>query len=224
MTPKNALRWLLILLLVAALLALAWPGISPALALFADQQALQQWVIGFGAWGPLAVIGLHAVQILIAAIPGHLIMIACGYLYGFWGGFWLTWAVTVGLSQAAFWLARRGGRPVVERLVPPGALERWDGLAARFGVPFFMVSFMLPVFPADVMNYVAGLSSLPGGRFFVANLLGRLPGVVVLTLIGSHGLGFSPWVWIALIGGGLALLGLGRWGLARLEAPVQRHG
>jgi uncharacterized membrane protein YdjX (TVP38/TMEM64 family) len=50
---------------------------------------------------------------------------------------------------------------------------------------------MLPIFPADVMNYVAGLSGLSNRHFFIANLLGRLPGVVLMTAVGAYGFQLS---------------------------------
>ena len=39
---------------------------------------------------------------------------------------------------------------------------------------FFMFAFMLPIFPGDLMNYVAGMSGLSGFRFFIANLLAMI--------------------------------------------------
>jgi uncharacterized membrane protein YdjX (TVP38/TMEM64 family) len=47
---------------------------------------------------------------------------------------------------------------------------------------------MLPVFPADVMNFVAGLSSISWKQFLIANTVGRLPGVLLLTYLGANGL------------------------------------
>lgn len=37
------------------------------------------------------------------------------------------------------------------------------------------------------MNYIAGLSSLSARRFFMANLIGRLPGVVLMTALALMG-------------------------------------
>jgi uncharacterized membrane protein YdjX (TVP38/TMEM64 family) len=50
---------------------------------------------------------------------------------------------------------------------------------------------MLPIFPADVMNFVAGMSSISGRKFLVANFVGRLPGVILLTALGANGLALS---------------------------------
>jgi uncharacterized membrane protein YdjX (TVP38/TMEM64 family) len=204
------------------IISIAWQPLSKMIAFIGDQSALGTVVRSYGFWGPLIIILLHSLQIIIAAIPGHMIMVASGYIYGFWGGFILTLITTVVLSQVAFSLARWAGRPVVERLVPADSLQRWDRLANHYGVFFFMISFMLPVFPADVMNYVAGLSSISWLKFLVANFFGRLPGVVVMTLIGSHGLALSPQVWVIFIVGGFILLYLARLVLKKIEMTVEQ--
>jgi uncharacterized membrane protein YdjX (TVP38/TMEM64 family) len=216
-------KWIIISLTCLAgglIIGIAWQPLSHLLAFLSDQDAVSALVRSYGFWGPLAIIMLHSLQILIAAIPGHMIMIASGYIYGAWGGFALTLITTVVLSQAAFSFSRWAGRPVVERLVPAGSLQRWDRLANHYGFFFFMVSFMLPVFPADVMNYVAGLSSLSSLKFLVANFFGRLPGVLVMTLIGSHGLALSPQVWVVFTVGGIILLYLARLVLKKVELAV----
>lgn len=78
-------------------------------------------------------------------------------------------------------------------------------ISMQKGMLFFLFAFMVPIFPADVMNYVAGLSALSGRRFFVANLLGRLPGVVLMTAVGAYGFQFSLTIWLVV---GLASVGM----------------
>ncbi|MBK8934080.1 MAG: TVP38/TMEM64 family protein [Chloroflexi bacterium] len=109
---------------------------------------------------------------------------------------------TVVGSQIAFWLARRAGRPLIEKLAPVDLLNKWYDVSAEKGLLFFLFAFMLPIFPADIMNYIAGLSSLSPRRFFIANLFGRLPGVVVLTAVGAYGfqLSLNAWIGIAIAG------------------------
>ena len=77
---------------------------------------------------------------------------------------------------------------MVHRLVPASMLDRWNKIAERQGFSLFLISFLLPIFPCDVMNFVAGLSPISPWQFLAASLLGRLPGVALLTLVGSHGL------------------------------------
>lgn len=78
-------------------------------------------------------------------------------------------------------------------------LDKWNRVAAQKGLVFFLFAFMLPIFPGDLMNYVAGMSSLSPARFFIANLLGRLPRIALITAIGAYGVELSIWVWIIIL-------------------------
>jgi uncharacterized membrane protein YdjX (TVP38/TMEM64 family) len=169
------------------------------LQIIGDRHAVTTYLSQFGSGGPL-VLGLVLVlQVIVALIPGHILMVGAGYVYGFVPAFCLNLLCTVGGSQLAFLLARRAGRPVIERLAPADALDKWQQASVQKGLYFFMLAFMLPVFPADVMNYVAGLSALPARHFFIANLVGRAPGVLLLTAAGAYGFQLSVGTWLTIL-------------------------
>jgi uncharacterized membrane protein YdjX (TVP38/TMEM64 family) len=164
-----------------------------------NREAVIAYLEQFGLAGPVLLSIVLVLQVIVAAIPGHMLMIGGAYVYDFPIAFCINLLATVGGSQAAFWLAQWAGRPVIERLAPPDLLDKWQSASARKGILFFTFAFVLPIFPADVMNYVAGLSGLPGRKFFVANLLGRLPGVVLITAVGAYGVQLSWSIWVGIL-------------------------
>ncbi len=189
-------------LLALTILLVLWFTRQPLLEFMAqagDQEAVTGKLRAFGLWGPLFLALFQFIQVMVAVIPGHALFVAAGYMYGFAGGFGLTLLTTVLSSQLAFALARRAGGSLAARLAPSQALEKYLGPASRYGFAFFMIGFMLPLFPADLLNLVAGLSPISAKRFLLASLLGRLPGVAVLTLIGSHGLELPLEVWALIV-------------------------
>jgi uncharacterized membrane protein YdjX (TVP38/TMEM64 family) len=144
-------------------------------------------------------------------------MVAAGYLYGFPLGLVLNTLGGVGASQVAFVIARRAGQPWVSRVVPEVTRRRWQPVIQRQGFFFFLTCFWLPVVPHNATNYLAGLSSISFGQFLWANFLGRLPGMIIVTLIGSHGFQLSGPQWGFLAMGGLLLLGGGRYLAAKMQ-------
>lgn len=82
------------------------------------------------------------------------------------------------------------GRPFISRLVDNDPLGKWYAIGEKQGFTLFTIAFVLPVFPTDVMNFVAGLRGISPREFLAATFLGRLPRAIILTLIGSHGLQF----------------------------------
>ena len=137
--------------------------------------------------GPIFLGTVIFIQIIFAVIPGHLLMFACGYLYGFVKGFLLTYIITVFGCQVTFLIARRAGKPIVYRLCPKKIIDKWDQGIANQGIVFFTFSFILPIFPSDVMSYVARLTNISSSRYLVANMIGHIPVAVLMNLAGAYG-------------------------------------
>ena len=78
-----------IILLVSTLIALFRfrEGILNLLSWFGSLEAITRSMENAGVWGPIVLFILFVLQVFLAFIPGQALMIACGYLYGFWGGF-----------------------------------------------------------------------------------------------------------------------------------------
>jgi uncharacterized membrane protein YdjX (TVP38/TMEM64 family) len=112
---------------------------------------------------------------------------------------------------------------LVHRLADRATIKKWETIAEERGFLFFTIAFVLPVFPTDLMNFVAGLTGISSRKFLAANFLGRLPSVVLLTLIGSHGLELSNTVWFLLALGVTAVYLSGRFAILRIEQKYRPH-
>jgi uncharacterized membrane protein YdjX (TVP38/TMEM64 family) len=168
-------------------------------AWFSDRQAVTDSMQRAGIWGPAILFALFVLQVFLAFIPGQALMVACGYLYGFWGGFLLSWLSLVIGGEAAYVLARKYGRPFAERWVSSDVLSRWDHAAAGQGIAFFAITLVMPLVPNDAMCYVAGLGTIAHRRFIAANLLGRGMACVITSAAGAWGGNLSWQVWAILI-------------------------
>jgi uncharacterized membrane protein YdjX (TVP38/TMEM64 family) len=182
--------------------ALVWASREPIAALwswFSDQEAVTRTMDHLGPGGPILLSVLFVLQVFLAFIPGQALMVACGYLYGFTGGFLLSWISLVAGGEMAFVLARRYGRNFAEKWISPEVLARWDRTAQGQGIGFFAISLVMPLVPNDAMCYVAGLGKISHRRFAVANLLGRGLACLFTSAVGAFG-GDVPWqVWAGLI-------------------------
>jgi len=217
---------LLILVLVGMVGALIywWESLSQFVVwvLDGDQEQIREWAASLGPRGPLVTIALNVAQVLLAPIPGQFVGIANGYLYGVWLG---TLYSMVGLligTTLAMGLARRFGRPFVERLARPEQLERWDAVAQRRGAAFFFMVFLLPSLPDDLVCLIIGLSTLGIPRMVVLAMIGRLPGVLVSCWLGAYASSLPPLAWVPMAAGAALLAWLFWRYQARLEAAATR--
>ena len=201
-----ALIKILLCLFVIYITVINWDIVIRFLDLVKDREAIIEYVNSYGALGPVLLATAIFLQIIIAVIPGHLLMFACGYLYGFPLGFLLTYVITVLSSQITFMIARKAGKPLVYRLASKKLIDKWNRGLDKQGIVFFTFSFMLPIFPADVMSYVAGLASISPGRYLVANLIGHIPVAVLMNLAGAYGFELTTGWAVSIVVVGIAAL------------------
>src|SRR5688500_3729556 len=169
-------NFLLKLILFVAALFILWILLEPLFSAwewFSDRDAVTASMNRTGIWSFLILFILFVLQVFLAFIPGQALMVACGFLYGFGGGFLLSWLSLVAGGELAFVLARRYGRIFAEKWISSNVLAGWDKTAQGQGIGFFAITLVMPLVPNDAMCYVAGLGRISHRRFSIANLLGR---------------------------------------------------
>lgn len=185
---SKASRWKV--LLVAVGLALGFVALYLAARRYApfffNATELRQWIAGFGVWAPLVFIALQALQVVAAPIPGQVVAVVAGYLFGaLWGTVYSLTGVMIG-SAIAFSVSKRYGRPAVERLIADDLLESFDGLVEQAGLPGLFVFVVIPGLPDDVVCFFAGLTPLRLVPFLLVLLLGRFPAYALATYAGGQ--------------------------------------
>ena len=185
-----------------AVIVLYRQPISNLLHIIGDQEAVSAYLQGYGVWGPAILFLLMVAQVFVAVIPGHALMVTAGYVYGMTGLAVIILSTILG-SQIALFIARQYGQGLIYKLASPKIIERWNNIASNQGVIFYFFSFVLPIFPSDLMCYVAGLGKIAPRHFLLANILGRTVVAVSITVIGIYGMHPPVWFWV-IAGSGIA--------------------
>lgn len=183
------LFWYLILLLAICLLLYyykeIYSGFRFTIRYFSDKARVSALIASFGAYAPLAFIGLQIFQVLFAPIPGELTGFVGGYLFGAALGFFYS---TIGLSIGsllAFLISRRLGLPFVRRFIGDELMKKFDYLMEHQGAFFSFLFFLIPGLPKDYFCYLLGLSPMHVLTFFIVCSIGRIPGTLLLSLQGQ---------------------------------------
>ncbi len=185
--------------MAAVLLALGlgaiWRG-QEFWALAQDAQALEAWVASLGWMGPLALVAINAAQIVVAPIPGYVMQLAAGYLFGaVWGGIWASLGLLIG-GSLAFWLARLFGRPVAARLIGGERLDRWESVTHSSSPVVWFILLLAPT--GDAPYFLAGLARVSDRYILLLTLLIRVPTTFVVTAAGA-GIMILSWQQLALV-------------------------
>lgn len=196
MTDKSRLKHLIILAAGGVFLASCvavlvlmnsslWAKLMGCYDLFCDRQWVRQAVSSSGWAAPFLFVGLQIGQVVLAPIPGDVTGFLGGYLFGAWGGFFLsTIGLTIG-SMLNFFIGHFLGERVVRRMVSCETFRKYDELVQYKGILIIFIFFLVPGFPKDYVCLFLGLASLPAGVFFVISTVGRMPGTIALSLQGA---------------------------------------
>lgn len=184
-SDRSRRRFLVHVLVATVILLVAYVIARPYLSFLSDPQSVREFVKGFGLLGPLAIIGLQAGQVVLAPVPGQILALVAGYLFGpWWGTLYNMIGITIG-SAIAFWLSRRYGRPYVETIVHEDALERFDAISDQNARSALFVIFLFPGLPDDIICFAGGLTSIPLWQLVGIAVLGRLPAFFLVNVVGS---------------------------------------
>jgi uncharacterized membrane protein YdjX (TVP38/TMEM64 family) len=153
--------------------------------LFLDRHRMMKFIREHRAYSTLIFIGLQALQVVAAPVPGEVTGFVGGYFFGtFWGVIYSTIGLTIG-SWVAFMLARMLGRHIVEVVVNPEIIKKYDYVMKHKGLFLAFVMFLIPGFPKDILCYVLGLGHMRQRNFLLVSTSGRLFGTTLLTIGGN---------------------------------------
>ena len=164
-------------------------------------------------WAPVVFVALYAGATALA-VPGTILTLAGGAVFGFWWGTLLNMlAANIGAS-AAFLLARTLGRDSVRSLMGSDsrALEKLDNVVTRHGFQGLLTLRLIPLVPFNALNFGSGLLPLSWRTYATATLIGIVPGTAIYTffadalLEGSREASTQALVRVFIAGGLLVLL------------------
>ncbi len=135
-----------------------------------------------GPWGFLILLAIQFLQIVVAFIPGEVVQVVAGMIYGPWVGALIIWIGCVVSSAFIFALVHKLGAPFVQAMVPEkymGKFREWE-TSSRFNVIVFVL-FLIPGLPKDVFTYITPLTHMSMRSFVVIANVARIPGIVLST-------------------------------------------
>lgn len=139
-----------------------------------------------GPAGFLILLAVQFLQIVVAFIPGEVVQVAAGMIYGPWVGALIIFIGCVISSAFIFVLVHKLGMPFVQAMVPEGALQKFRAFerTSKLNMLVFVL-FLIPGLPKDVFTYLVPLTDMKLPTFVLLSNLARLPGIVLSTYAAS---------------------------------------
>lgn len=164
-------------------------------------EALREYIASFGATAVLIFILFQFLQVVILPIPGS---VSVGVGVALFGPLRCSIFSFIGIftgSIVAFAIGRVVGYKAVCWIVGKDDLDKW--LEKVKGKDYLLLSimFLLPLFPDDVLCFVAGLSSITWTYFIIMIIITRLISVFT-TSFSLQLIPFNTWwgitIWVLL--------------------------
>lgn len=151
-------------------------------------QQVAEWVVVVNTWG---FIGILVFVLLYAGttalmVPGSLLTIAAGFIFGFTRGLAVTIiAANIG-ATLAFFIGRYVAREWASRMAQRYSFFRsLDDTIAREGWKMVALLRLSPIVPFNLINYILGLTSVSPLTYISASLVCMLPGTAAFVYLGS---------------------------------------
>ena len=195
---RKRFAWLAAIVIVATAAGAAYHYFEP----MADWSGLvEEWVEGSGVLGAVVFGAIYVVATLLL-LPGAVLNVIAGALFGLAWGVGVVTISSMAAAIAAFLIARHLLRERIRRHYTcagtPAAIDRALRSEGWRAVALLRLS---PVIPFAVKNYLFGVSRVRMRDYVIGTFLGKLPGTLVLTALGTAGRA------------ALDLSGRARWGL-----------
>ncbi|WP_409438241.1 TVP38/TMEM64 family protein [Scandinavium sp.] len=138
---------------------------------------------------------LYVLLFILAAVcfmPGSLLVIAGGVIFGPLYGTLLSVVASTLASSLCFLLARALGRDLLVHAFGQSAVfQAIENGIHRHGVDFLLFTRLIPLFPWTLQNYAYGLTAIAFWPFTLISILTTFPGLLIYTLmaddLATHG-------------------------------------
>lgn len=194
---------------VLLMLLAAWFVGRPLVRFIKDPAKFRAWVDASGVWGKLAMVGMAAVQVVVALIPSEALELGAGYAFGAWEGAFLCLAGIVLGSVIVIALVRRFGMRVVTLFYTREQIESISFLRDKRRVKaLLLLLFFIPGTPKDLVTYTVGLLPVSIPWYVLFTSIARFPSIIMSTLAGAAAgdAAYTRAIWLFIAGG---IIGIG---------------
>lgn len=149
---------------------------------------MQDFIAQFGDYAPLIFLLLASILPIFLFPPGIFSIIG-GYLFGFKLGAILTITAAIIYTNVMFLISRYFARDYIEKfLVRKLSLKEFNrifGIKENKLAVFLIIFRLIPILPNSVVCYSYGLTRILFKHYFIANLIGLIPGRLIWLNFGS---------------------------------------
>ena len=149
---------------------------------------MQNFIEQFGDYAPIIFLLLASILPILLFPPGIFSVIG-GLLFGFKLGTFLTIIAAIIYTNIMFLISRYFARNKIENFLEKRLtlkqFNRIFGLNDNKLATFLIICRLIPILPNSIVSYSYGLTRISFKHYFMANLIGLIPGRLIWLNFGS---------------------------------------
>ncbi len=173
--------------------------IRPGLTASERIELVRMYFESWGAWAPLVYVGVVAVEVIVAPIPGLMLYAPGGVIFGgFWGGILslIGNVIGAGIAAAAMRILR-GER--LDRFLERDKIEKIVHQLRDSGVWVILALRINPLTTTDLVSYAAGLAGIPIWKVMLGTAIGMAPLCWAQAYLAEELFESMPWLLYPLV-------------------------
>ncbi len=172
------------------------------LSIFSSVNAFKNFILSTGEKGVVVYVLIQMLQVVLIPVPATVIALAGAIIYGpLLGSVYCSLGVLSG-SFLAFFLGRVFGFKLVSWITGREKAIKYAGIINNRGKMFLPIAFLLPLFPDDILCWIAGITTMNVAYFSIVTILTRPIGVICMCYFGGGYIipfqGWGLYVWAVL--------------------------
>lgn len=163
--------------------------------------ALQKFFQHWGALSPVLYVLLVTVEVVVAPIPGTLLYLPGGVIFGWeWGGTLSLTGNVLGAGLSCQIVRSVAGQTWIESFYARKSLQRFQDLIEHHGFWTILLLRINPLTSSDLISYAAGFSRIRVRTVMIATTLGMAPLCYVQAFIAEELFEYFPWlIWTLIV-------------------------
>lgn len=178
---------IIVLLLILSVIVTVFVKLFPFISSLTQEENLiefKNYISNLGIKGILLVLLIQALQVFIAFIPGEVVEIIAGLLYGTWGGLVICLIGNFIGSLLIYLLVKFAAPNVVNKL--QDKLSQYSFLNNRKKVSLYLfIIYLIPGLPKDIITYCVPFLPISFTSFIAVTSVARIPSIISSTY-SSH--------------------------------------
>ena len=173
------------------------------LKIFSSVNAFKNFILSTGNKGIFVYILIQMLQVVLIPVPATIIALAGALIYGpLLGSIYCSAGVLLG-SFTSYFFGKVFGFKLVAWVTGKEKALKYANVINNRGKMFLPIAFLLPMFPDDILCWIAGITTMKFGYYAIVTMITRPIGVISMCYFGGGYIipfyGWGLYVWAVLL-------------------------